>query len=117
MRRPSREWKRATEPESVSSWLDRAPRARDPREPSTRSAFCEIRFAPQRQLPAHTLRVMAATADAADGSASESESSAGRREPARMRGIDPPPDHLAVQAKTAAHHAGDASRRPTPPHG
>src|SRR5712671_1472315 len=48
------------EPQSRDQFLhgflpvDHAPRARDLREPSTRSAFCEIRIAPQRQLPAYT---------------------------------------------------------------
>src|SRR5262249_54145981 len=60
------------EPQSRNQFLhgflpvDRAPRARDLRETSTGSAFCEIRIAPQRQLPAHTLRVMAATQSRAD---------------------------------------------------
>src|SRR5262249_18516154 len=50
------------EPQSRNQFLhrflpvDRAPRARDVREPSTRGAFCEIRIAPQRQLPAYALR-------------------------------------------------------------
>jgi hypothetical protein len=52
------------EPQSRNQFLhgflpvDHAPCARNRRETSTGSAFCEIRIAPQRQLPAHTLRVM-----------------------------------------------------------